>query len=310
VSGSTTHPAMCRFCIVSCPLTIEIDDNRPVKARGNSQSPSYHGFCCTRGQALPENMANPHRLLHSQKRGEDGEHRPVASRQAVLEIAARLKAIKEEHGPDAVAVYFGTYSGLYPALAPVVGAVMGAFGTRMMFSSMTIDQPGKDIGAALLGGWEAGPHTFGESDVWMVIGSNPLVSLAPTIPAQNPGRQLTEALARGMRMIVIDPRKTQTARRAHLHIQPRPGHDAAILAAIINVVLNEGLEDAEFIADNVTGVEALREAVQPFTPELVAARADIAVSDIVEAARLFGGGRRGVAAGSTGANMSGHSSLT
>jgi hypothetical protein len=88
------------------------------------------------------------------------------------------------------------------------------------------------------------------------------------MPAQNPGRLLTEAVARGMKLIVIDPRRTQTARRAQIHLQPRPGEDAALLAAMMHVILAERLEDADFLREHVDGVEALRAAVAPFTPSV------------------------------------------
>ena len=128
----------------------------------------------------------------------------------------------------------------------------------------------------------------------LLVGSNPLVSIGAAMPAQNPGRLLTEAVARGMKLIVIDPRRTQTARRAQIHLQPRPGEDAALLAAMIHVILAEGLEDAAFVSENTSGVEKLRAAVAPFTPAYAAARADVPAEQIVEAARVFARARRGV----------------
>ena len=129
-------------------------------------------------------------------------------------------------------------------------------------------------------------------------------------PAQNPARQLTRALARGMQLIVIDPRRTESARRAHVHLQPRPGQDAVLLAAMVQVILAEKWLDEALVADNVAGVEALRAAVEPFTPAYAAMRADVPAESIVRAARVFAQARRGLAVGSTGANMSGRSTLT
>jgi anaerobic selenocysteine-containing dehydrogenase len=244
------------------------------------------------------------------KRAADGRHHPIGSRQAITEVAERLRIILERHGPRAIALYFGTYSANYPASNPLAVGLMLALQSPMIFASMTIDQPGKDVAAALLGGWEAGPHGFLDADVWMLIGSNPLVSIGAAMPAQNPGRLLTEAIARGMRLIVIDPRRTQTAKRAHIHLQPRPGEDAALLAAMMHVILAEGLEDKTFLRENVSGVEALRAAVAPFTPAYAGGRADVPAEQIAEAARVFARAKRGVAGGATGANMSGRSTLT
>lgn len=306
---TSSHSVICRFCAVSCPLTVEMDGGRPVRVTGNRQSPVYHGFCCTRGQALPELMAEPGRLLHSVKKGADGVHRPIASQTAIQEVAERLRQIRDEHGPRSIALYFGTYSANYPASTPLAVGLMLALGTQMIFASMTIDQPGKDVAAAMVGGWEAGPHGFRDADVWMMIGSNPLVSIGAAMPAQNPARMLTEAIARGMRFIVIDPRKTQTAKRAHIHLQPRPGEDATLLAAMLHVILSENLHDAAFAAENVVGVKELQAAVAPFTPAYAAQRADVPEEQIIQAARMFATARRGVVGGATGANMSGRSSL-
>ncbi|HKO32563.1 MAG TPA: molybdopterin dinucleotide binding domain-containing protein, partial [Candidatus Limnocylindria bacterium] len=150
-----------------------------------------------------------------------------------------------------------------------------------------------------------------EADSWMLIGTNPLVSKAIGIPGQNPGQGLRNALGRGMKLIVIDPRRSQTAARAAIHLQPRPGEDVAIVAGIINFVISERLCDTEFVAQNVTGFDELAAAVQDFTPEYVAARADVPVAELIAAARLFAthGTRRGMVNAGTGANFAGHGSL-
>jgi anaerobic selenocysteine-containing dehydrogenase len=305
----TQEKSICRFCTTSCPIVVDLEDGRPVRVTGNKASPSYDGFCCTRGQAVPEQIANPNRLLHSLKMNEEGVHERIDAVAAMDEVSAKVRDIVERHGPRSVAVYLGTYSAPYPATAPIAAAWTQALGSPMLFTSMTIDQPGKDIAAAMIGGWEAGPHMFDGSDVWMVVGANPLVSIGLVIPKQNPARRLTDALARGMKLIVIDPRRTQTAHRAHVHLQPRPGEDATLLAAMIHVILAENLHDAAFAQENVMGVDALRRAVEPFTPAFAAQRADVPAEDIVLAARTFAKARRGLAAGATGANMSGRSSL-
>jgi anaerobic selenocysteine-containing dehydrogenase len=306
----TRHPSICRFCTTGCPVVVEIEDGRPIRVTGNKESPSYYGFCCSRGQATPEQFDHPERLKVSVKRAADGAFTPLPAEQAVDEIAAKIGELVSTHGPDSVAAYMGTYTSVYPATVPFLVAFCRSLGTPMVFAANTIDQPGKDIAAALVGGWEAGPHVFGESDVWMILGGNGLISIAVTLPGQNPGKRLTDALERGMKLIVIDPRRTQTADRAHIHLQPRPGEDATIVAGMIRLILKEGLHDAEFAAENVAGLKDLRAAVEPFTPAYVAARADIPEDDFVSAARIFAKGKRGIAVGATGVNMSGRSSLT
>src|SRR5262249_21329478 len=154
------------------------------------------------------------------------------------------------------------------------------------------------------GSWMAPGQGFDRPDVSLLVGANPLVTYTG-LPTGNPGRWLSAALDRGMELIVIDPRSSDIARRATLHLQPRPGEDVAILAAMLHVLLDEGLLDDAFVADNVSGVDALRRAVGPFTPSRVAARADLDSDDLVRAARIWGAANRGYSFAGTGPNMTG-----
>jgi anaerobic selenocysteine-containing dehydrogenase len=113
----------------------------------------------------------------------------------------------------------------------------------------------------------------------------------------------------GMKVIVVDPRRNDIARRADLHLQPLPGHDPEILAALINVILTEDLYDRDFVDEEVNGLDELRRATAPFTPQMVAARAGLAADDLVLAARIFAGARRGYAASGVGPSMSNSSTL-
>jgi anaerobic selenocysteine-containing dehydrogenase len=179
----------------------------------------------------------------------------------------------------------------------------------MRFSNATIDQPGKPVAMGLHGRWGAGPQAFADADVCMLVGANTLVSMWGGIPAFNPAKRLHEARQRGLKLIVIDPRVTETARKADLHLQCLPGHDVELLAAMLHVILAGRLEDQAFVAEETAGIDVLREAVAPFTPERVAAGAGVPASLIVEAARLFATARRGNVTAGTGPNMAGHGVL-
>jgi anaerobic selenocysteine-containing dehydrogenase len=113
-----------------------------------------------------------------------------------------------------------------------------------------------------------------------------------------------------MKLIVIDPRVTEVAALADMHLQVRPGEDSAVLAGIARVMLTEGLYDAAFVDAETVGLAALRAAVEPFTPAVVGARAGISADAVVQAARLFAAGRSGAVSAGTGANMAGHSNVT
>ncbi|NIQ35404.1 MAG: molybdopterin-dependent oxidoreductase, partial [Xanthomonadales bacterium] len=177
----------------------------------------------------------------------------------------------------------------------------------MVFTSVTIDQPGKAISAALHGTWLAGCPGVHDADVWLTVGANSIVSnLGPV----NPAYAFNTAVERGMHLIVIDPRRTELAKRAAIHLQPRPGNDPTVLAGLIRIIVSERRQDQGFIDAHSTGFDALRQAVDRFTPDFVAARADLPAERLAEAARVYAAGRRGIATVGTGPNMSGRGNLT
>ncbi|MBW2270347.1 MAG: molybdopterin-dependent oxidoreductase [Deltaproteobacteria bacterium] len=304
------RPSICRFCHANCGILVELDDGRPIRVTGDRENPAYAGFTCAKGRQLPAQHAHPERLLQSQKRSAAGGYEPIGSDRAMDEVAQKIAALVAEHGPRSVALYLGTYSGPHPASIPFSIGWLLALGSRMLFTSSTLDQPGKSIANALHGRWLAGSYVFDESDVWMLVGNNPLVSIAGGIPPANPSRRLREAKARGMSLVVIDPRRTEVARFADVYLQPRPGEDPALLASLLHVVIREGLVDQAFVRDHVQGFEALEEAVAPFTPAFASGRTGVEASEIERAARVFASGRRGCGVAGTGPNMAPRGNLT
>lgn len=302
------RPSFCRLCLNGCAILVEMDGRRPVSVSGVRDNPVYQGFTCIKGRSQARLLAHPGRLRHSLKRVGEGEFVPISPEQAVEEIAAKLSAIIERDGPRAVAGYLGTQFAASAATMPLFGGFMGAVGTPMLFSPATIDKPGRKIASAFHGEWMAPAVEFDDPEVILLIGSNPLVTFTG-FPYGNPGKWLNGLLKRGTRLIVIDPRRSDVARRAHIHLQPKPGHDASILAAMLRVVLEEELWDKPFAAEFIAGIDELRREVAPFTPESVAALAGIDAEELVLAARNMASTQRGYINAGTGPNMSGAGSL-
>lgn len=302
--------AICRSCAAMCPLVVDMDDGRPVSILGDKNNPVYHGYSCIKGREMVSQVQSPYRLYSSQRRRADGSFESISSATALDEIASKLADIIDRSGPRAVATYAGTFIFTYPATQPVSTAWMKAIGSEMMFTSATIDQPGKAIAAALHGNWCAGPQVFDESDTWLLVGVNPIVAKSGGVPNQNPAKRLKDAVERGMQVIVIDPRRTECAERAAVHLQLRPGEDPTVLAGMIRQVIADGLYDSEFVAANTEGFDGLKRAVEPFTPEYVAARAGVPAADLVAAARIYGGANKGGATAGTGPNMAPRGNLT
>lgn len=308
--ATETHRTLCRFCGALCPVIVTIEDGVPVKIIGDKNDPSYFGFSCVKGRALPEQHMDKCRLLQTQKRNADGSHSPIDSGQAMDEIAEKIQSIVKKHGPAAVAIYIGTYSGPYPAGSALAASWITALGSPMMFTSMTIDQPAKPIASAMHGKWLGGAHHFDNADTYMLVGTNPVITFYGAIPCGNPSHRLHLAKQRDLKLIVIDPRETDVAKKADIFIQPKPGMDSLILSAMLNVIINEGLFDKDFVTENVQNFDELKSAVTLVSPEFAAEKADVPAEKIIEAARTFANGKQGSAQGGTGANMSGQGNLT
>ena len=303
----TQHFAQCRLCLNGCAIKVEMDGKKPISISGVPENPVYRGFTCVKGRSQARLLSHPDRLLHPLKRIGDDLVK-ISSEQAIDEIAERLSAIVAGHGPRAFAGYLGTQFSASAATAPLFTGFMRAIESPMVFSPATIDKPGKKIAAAFHGGWDAPAVEFDDPEVILLLGSNPIITFTG-FPYGNPGRWLKDLRNRGTRLIVVDPRKTNVARLADLHIQAAPGHDAAILAALLRIILEEGLWDKDFAAEFVAGIDALRAAVEPFTVERVAEQAGIEAQDLVFSARALASTKRGYINAGTGPNMTGSGSL-
>jgi anaerobic selenocysteine-containing dehydrogenase len=299
------HTTFCRFCHAFCGIKVTVENGRAVKVIGDIENPLYHGYSCIKGRSLPEQHYHPDRLLHSKKRVSAGSYESISAAQAMDQIADRLQFLIGQHGPRSIALYSGTYTFMYPAGSALATAFMEAIGSPMHFTSGTIDQPGKPIATALHGRWNAGAQPFADADVCMLIGTNPLLSMysGGALPATNPAKHLHDAKKRGLKLIVIDPRLTETAKKADIFLQPRPGEDPTILAGIIRVILEQKVFDQEFVAEEVEGPDALAAAVAPFTPDYVERRADVPADQLIAAALMFATASKGNASTGTGPGM-------
>jgi anaerobic selenocysteine-containing dehydrogenase len=302
--------SFCRNCTAYCPILVTVEQGRAVRVAGDPQAEAYGGYTCPKGRDLPAQHNHPDRPLHCLARAPDGAFHPITAGSLIDEVAQRIQALVARHGPRSVAVYYGTGNVTNPAGSAMARAWMNALGSDLLFSAMTIDKPAANISLALHGGWHAGACSFERCDAWLIVGANPVIAKSNGAPMHNPAQRLKEAAERGMKLVVIDPRRSDTARRAHVHLQARPGEDAALLAGLIHIVIAEGLHDRAFVEEHAEGFAALAAAVAPFTPEHVAARAGVPVEQLLEAARSLGRARRAGVICGTGASFSPHANLT
>jgi len=306
------HKTYCRICTAYCGLEVDVADERIVGLRGDRQDPLSGGYTCIKGRQLAHQQAGPNRLRGSLRRCTDGSFEAIGSRRAVREIGERLAGILAAHGPRAIGSYSGTAAYSNSGLLPLIRAWHRGIGSCSNYSTMTIDQPSKIVAVARQGVWGAGPHSFASADVIMSIGNNPLVSgltLPGGIPGTNPFKTLEDARRRGLKLICVDPRRSEVARRSDIHLQLRPGEDTSLLAGMLRIILDEELHDRDFCAEHTEGLAELKAALADFSPDYVERRSGVPRAQLFEATRLFAAGPRGCVSSGTGPDMGPHPSL-
>lgn len=309
-----TERAFCRICLGHCGTVLTVDEHdHIVEIRGDRDHPLTRGYACFKGLQAEEAHHGPARLLHPLRKNAEGQFDEITSEQALDEIAEKLRQSIDQYGPDSVGVYFGNGSIFNSTAVSMQASFLDAIGSRSRFTSYTIDQSAKTLSFERLGGWAGGNLQLDQCDVILLIGTNPLLSHGLLgFLASDPTKRLKEAKAKGLKLIVIDPRRTETAGFADLAVQPLPGNDPTILAGLIRLILKEGWEDKAF-CDRYVGdasMQKLREAVEPFDEARVEARSGLQPGDLRAVATLFArDSRQGAAYTGTGPSMAPYSNL-
>ncbi|MFF5706334.1 molybdopterin oxidoreductase family protein [Streptomyces sp. NPDC012794] len=281
-----TAPRICPLCEATCGLTLTIEGTTVTGARGDRDDVFSRGFVCPKGAAFGALDADPDRLRTPLVR-RDGQLREATWEEAYETIAAAVPALVREHGAQAVAIVLGnpnvhTMAGaLYPPL------LVNAVGTRNLFTASTLDQMPKHVSSGLLFGdpFAIPVPDLDRTDFLLLIGANPVESNGSLCTAPDfPGR-LKALRARGGTLVVVDPRRTRTARLADRHLAPRPGSDALLLAALAHTLLTEKLTDPGSLTEHTEGLRELTDALGSFTPEAVAPACDLPADTIRALAR-------------------------
>ena len=296
-----THYRACNLCEAICGLAITVEAGRIIDLRGDSLDPLSHGAICPKGSALIDLHQDPDRLTRPMRR-EGTRWETIGWDDAFELVASRLGAIRGTYGNDAVATYQGNPTVHNSGTLLGSGGLLRALGTHNRFSATSVDQLPHHVAAL---------HMFGHplllpipdldrTDYFLVMGANPLVSNGSIMTAPGVRERLLALRARAGRLVTIDPRLTETALRADEHYSIRPGTDALLLLALIDVVFETGKADLARLAPFTDGIEALRDAAASFSPERVAAHTGIAASAIRHIAQEFANAKRAVAYGRMG----------
>jgi len=314
IQGAGEYTSFCRICTAGCGTRLTVDDQGQItRIVGDDQNELSSGYACFKGLQSGHAHRDQQRILRPLKRKPDGSFGEIGLAQALDEIAGRLSGLMEVSGPNSIALFAGNGSMMNQSAVGMNRHFLNAIGSEQYFTTITIDQSGKMVAAGRTGSWAAGPLDLVDMDVLMLFGVNPFIAHSTmSVLGVDPVKRLKRAKQRGMKLIVVDPRRTETATQADLAFQPYPGEDAAIAAGLIRLILDESWHDAAF-CEQYLGAEriaALRAAVDPFTPEFTEARSGLEPGAIRMIAEMFArDNRRGQVMTGTGPNMSQYSNL-
>ncbi|MFJ8886619.1 molybdopterin-dependent oxidoreductase [Streptomyces sp. NPDC102402] len=299
---------VCSYCGVGCGMVLDIgrgpDGRRTVlKATGDKEHPTNRGRLCTKGATSAEMLAAPGRLTTALVRADRSEEpAPSPMDTAVKETARRLRAIVDEHGPDALALYVSgqmTLEAQYLANKLAKGFVR----TSWIESNSRLCMASAGSGYKLSLGADGPPGSyedFEHADTFLVIGSN-MADCHPVLFLR-----LMERVKAGARLIVVDPRRNATADKAGLFLRIRPGTDLALLNGLMHLLVENGHTDPEFIAEHTEGWEAMPGFLRDYTPAAVAGITGIPEADIRLAARWIGEAGEWMSCWTMGLNQSTH----
>ncbi|MEW1933533.1 bifunctional nitrate reductase/sulfite reductase flavoprotein subunit alpha [Rhodococcus sp. NPDC079359] len=310
----TTVKTLCAYCGVGCGMVLEIGGpttssdatpTRPVvtKSVGDKSHPANFGRLCTKGTTTADMLAAPGRLEKAQirhRRGEQPESTDTAV--AINDTARRLRTIIDEHGPDALALYV---SGQMSIEAQYLSNKLakGFIGTNQIESNSRLCMASAGTGYKQSLGADGPPGSyqdFDHADVFFVIGSN-MADCHPILFLR-----MMDRVKAGAKLIVVDPRRTATADKAHLHLQLEPGSDLALLNGLLALIAENGDLDAEFITEFTDGWDAMPDFLGDYTPEKVCAATGLDEKDLRAAAAMIGGAENWMSCWTMGLNQSTH----
>lgn len=307
------HGRICPFCEQNCATEVTFDhtSGKVLSIRGDREDPLSQGFVCPKAVAVKDLHHAPDVLTGPMIR-RNGKLEPASWDEALDHAAARLKEIQAAHGRDAVGLFFGTSIAHIPGFAFFTGPLLAALQTRQVYSTSSIDcHPHFLAAMAMFGGFTSFPvPDIDRTDYFVLIGANPLQSNGSFMTAPGVPRRLKAIQARGGKVVVIDPRRTETARAADWYLSIAPGGDAALLLAVVRTLFEEGLVDPGPLAARLDGLETLREMAREFPPERVGPAIGIAPADIVTLAREIAAAPRACLYGRIGSAMQRFGSLT
>jgi anaerobic selenocysteine-containing dehydrogenase len=272
---------ICPLCEAACGLRMTEDGAGRLHFRGNQDDPFSRGFICPKGVALADLHADPDRLRRPVVKRDD-RHVEVSWEEAFAAVEEGLGRVIAEHGRHAVAVYAGNAAAHSLSLMLYLRVFLTALGSHSFYTASSVDQMPKQVSGALLFG--TGGHLpvpdVDRTDYLLMLGANPYVSNGSLLTAPDMPGRLRALRRRGGKLVVIDPRRSQTAKHADEHHFIRPGTDAFFLLGMVHTLFDEELVSPGRLQPHLSGVDAVRALARDFPPERVAAQCGIDAANI------------------------------
>jgi anaerobic selenocysteine-containing dehydrogenase len=295
------HFATCTLCEAACGIVVSVEEERVTAIRGDDDDPQSRGFLCPKATALADLHHDPDRLRRPLLR-EGSTHREIGWDEALTRAGEGLARVRERYGRDALAVYYGNPTahnfGLLTHGLPLTRLLR----TKNLYSASTADQmPQMLASQEMYGHLGLVPvPDVDRTDHFVIVGGNPLVSNGSIMTAPDMKRRLRAIRERGGKVVVIDPRRTETAEVASEHVFVRPGTDAFLLLAMLHVIFDEGRVRTGSVGAFVDGLDRLRAQVRPFSPGAVAPLTGIDAATIARLARELAAAPRAAVYGRVG----------
>jgi len=298
---SSVHYRSCNLSEAICGIEITVADAGRLDIRGDKDDPFSRGFICPKAVALQDIHFDKDRLKQPVRRTANG-WQSIGWDEAFDEVARNLKQIQMRHGRSAVATYLGNPTvHSYGAMLFAPGFIRSLH-TRNKFSATSVDQLSHHLAAYLMFGHQLllPIPDVDRTKFLLILGANPAASNGSLMTAPGMPQRLKDIRARGGRVVLVDPRRNETASLADRHLFIRPGTDALFLLALLNVIFSEGLTQLGALASFTDGMETIRSVVAEFAPERVATITGISAEEIRVLAREFAAAESAVCHGRIG----------
>jgi anaerobic selenocysteine-containing dehydrogenase len=281
-----THYRTCNICEAMCGLEIKHQDGEILSIKGDKDDPFSRGHICPKAVALQDFYSDKDRLKTPLRKTPDG-WKEISWDDALEEIATRFRGIQQSHGQDAVGVYLGNPNAHNFGNAIMLPRFFKALGTNSRFSSASADQlPHHVASNYMLGAGMLIPvPDIDHTDFMLIIGGNPIVSNGSLMTAPGVGKRLKAIQDRGGKVVVVDPRRTETAKKADQHLFIKPEADALLMLALAHTLFDENRVNTGHLTPMINGMDELAEAVKAYSPETVADACGIDAKTIRQLAR-------------------------